>query len=199
MTLFKRLFGDLFTAETATEHKETEVLIDEQIRPSLTFLEEYQQWLAEKYHIGILDHLNEQYAIRSSNPNAEVLFHLHASDGSSGFYFSQELPWTREDYQFITHYFKEIILGEGYRLNNSRRRAVMEDGKLIQLDSFYFKLPLSSRIEVPYQQSWGNISLEHKLLDERTLYVKLMANTYNDRNFEPARDFESLMKRLFSY
>lgn len=199
MTLFKRLFGDLFTTEAEMDQKEKEVLVDEQIKPSMTFLEGYHQWLAEEYHIGLLDHLREQHAIRSSNPNAEVFFHLHDSDGSSGFYFSEESPWTREDYQFITHYFKEIILAEGYRLNNSRRKAIIEDGKLSQIDRFYFKLPLSSRIEVPYQQSWGNISLEHKLLDEKTLYVKLMANTYSDRAYQPAREFDSLMERLLSH
>ena len=109
MTLFKRLFGEMFTQEEAVSQKEKEVLLDESIKPTMTFLENYRQWLDEKYQIGLLDHLNEQYAIRSSNPNAEVLFHLHDSDGCSGFYFSEESPWTREDYQFITHYFKEVI------------------------------------------------------------------------------------------
>ena len=75
----------------------------------------------------------------------------------------------------------------------------MEDGQLSQLDRFYFKLPLSSRIEVPYKQSWGNLTLEHKLIDEKTIFVKLMANTYSDRNFEDARDFGSLVERLFAY
>jgi len=199
MTLFKRLFDELFGQSEQESAEDAEILVDEPIKPTMAFLEGYHQWLAEKYHIGLLDHLKEQYAIRLSNPNAEIKFHLHDSDGSSGFYFSEESPWSKEDYHFIVHYFKQLLLSEGYRLNKSRRKAEMKNEKLSHFESFYFKLPLSSRKEVPYPQSWGNISLEHKLLDERTLFVKLMANTYNDRSYQPAKDFGSLMERLLAY
>jgi len=198
MTLFKRLFNELFDSESAVKEQEKEILVDEPIRPTMNFFEDYRQWKSESYHIGLLDHLKELYAIRQSNPQAEVLFHLHDSDGCKGFYFSQESPWTKQDYQFITHYFKEIILAEGYRLQNSRRLAVSEDEELQQTDRYYFKLPLRSRKEVPYPQSWGNLNLEHKSIDEKTIYVKLMANTYHDRNFQAPKDFDSLINRLFS-
>lgn len=199
MTIFKRLFNDLFAQTDVVADDESEILIDERIKPTASFIEDYHKWLEDGLHIGLLDHLKEQYALRISNPDAQLNFHLHDSNGSSGFYFAEESPWQREDYHRIVHYFNQILIEEGYRQNNSRRKAETIDGKLTQIDRFYFKLPLSSRKEVPYPQSWGNIIIEHKLLEEQTLFVKVMANTYNDRSYQDAKDFNSLIHRILSY
>lgn len=198
MTLLKRLFGELFTKTEDKENDEDSLLLKESIEHTEFFLREYEQWRAAELHIGLLDHLWEQKIIRDSNPNAELNFHQYASQASNGFYFLGEEPWSNKDYSFIIEYFSSILLSEGYRLNNSSREVRESKGVLNTLERYYFKLPLSSRLEKPYEQSWGNIVIHQKLTDERTTFVKVMANIYSDRNYQAPKAFDTLVEKLLT-
>lgn len=198
MTLLKRLFGELFDRKSVNPEVEEEILQEETIKPTAFFLEEYQQWMKAGMHVGLLDYLSEQRAIKRSNPEAENYFFHFDSDASNGFYFHGEDPWSNKDYAFIIQKFSDSLLENGYRLNRTKRLVKQKGETLITIEQFYFKLPLSSRLETPYAQAWGNIEIEHRLVDERTNYVKLMAHTYSDRNYQDARDFEDLVDLLFT-
>lgn len=198
MTLLKRLFGDLFGQSSETEMKE-ETLLKEKIVLTQFFLEEYRQWLQADMHFGLIDHLKAQREILENRPDADPNYFQFRSAASNGFYFHGEEPWSNKDYSFLVQYFTEKLIELGYRLNNSSREVVQQQDKLLSSESFYFKLPLASRNKKPIPQYWGNILLEHKLVDERTNYVKLMAHIYSDRNYETAYDFIDLENELVSY
>lgn len=198
MTLLKRLFGELFNSEQLNEEEEEELILQERIEPTDFFLREYEEWLKADLHRGLLEHLRDQQAQRRADPTADLTFFEHRADSSSGFYFIGEDPWSNKDYAFIIHYFGQLIEEEGYRLNNTKREVKQKDGRLNTEERYYYKLPLSSRKQQPYEQAWGNLLIEQKIRDERTQYVKVMAHSYSDRSYQPAREFESLEKKLLT-
>ncbi len=175
---------------------EDEQLVRETIVPTQFFLEEYEQWAQAGLHNDLLVFVREQRAIRQADDNADCNYFTFRSEASNGFYFIGEEDWSNKDHSFLVHHFSKLLLAEGYVLNNARRDLSQKDGKLICNEDFYFKLPLSSRMQSPIPQLWGNVHIEHKIIDDRSNYIKIMANVYSDRGYEKARDFIGLEEIL---
>ena len=195
MSLLKRLVEGLFIQPSKEEENE---VIKEEFAPSQFFLMEYEQWKEAGLHQDLLRQLKENYAFKKSNPDADLPFFIHESKESNGFYFLAEEEWSNKEYSFIVHYIKELLTANGYVCKNSVRSLKEEKDKSIHIESFYFKLPAKSRLISPYPQLWGNISIEHKLIDEQSHYVKLMATTYNDSSYDEAEPFDDLVDLIFA-
>ena len=175
MTLLKRLFGDLFSGSEDISQKEDQI-VREPIVHTDFFLAEYEQWQLADLHQDLLQTIREHKAVLSSNPEAYSIYFPYRSTASNGFYFLSEEEWSNKEYAFMTQLFCRRLIAEGYVLSNSRRDVKEKEGQLISTQDFYFKLPLASRTQKPIPQLWGNVLLQHHSIDERTSYIKLMAN-----------------------
>lgn len=199
MSILNRLIKNLFPENTPSSNGEKEVLLRETINPNQLFLKEYEKWIDGGMHHGLLTHLQESRLVDESDSSAEVNYFRHADPYSNGFYFHGEAPWTTKDYSFFVHYSIQRLKMIGYYLNNSRREVVEEDNQLKTVERFYLKPGLKYRRELPYEQLFGNILIEHRLFEEKTNLVKIMANVYSDRNFKKPYDFEDLLNRLLVF
>jgi len=199
MSLIDRLLKDLFPErETTTKTSPIkEVLVKEMIKRNQVFLDGYEAWKAAEMQMGVLAHLKEASEIKYSNPDAEVNFFHYRDVQSNGFYFHGEAPWTAEDYSYLIHHFIDVLKKEEYYLNNAKREVVEEEKQLKTVEHFYLKPKLKYRREVPYEQLYGNVEIEHRLVEDKTNLVKVMVNVYNDRNFKKAADFEELLPKFW--
>lgn len=195
MTYLKKLLQQLIPKQDSQPNEE-EVLIREPIKHNQVFKADYQEWKANNMHKGLLAHLRENALIKSANPQAEVNYFAYRDAQSNGFYFHSESPWNQVDYKFFVMHLIDLLQSEGYVLKHSRRE-VKETEKLKTTEQFYLKPSLKYRKDKPYQQLFGNIIIEHRLVEEQTNLVKLMAQVYQGRVYQDPKEFEHLMEIIF--
>ena len=197
MNLFNRLFSQLDSSQDNKKAIESEVLLREPIKPTEVFLKEYQEWIYNEMHHGLLSDLNEKRIRRKDESSADLNYFEVQNTTYSGFYFYGESSWSSTDYTYLIHYFLERIKSLDYFLANSVREVVEEPKELKTTEQFYLKPALKFRKAVPYNQLYGNLELEHKIVDDETKMVKLMCSVYNDQNYNSAISFDELLNKLF--
>ena len=198
MGFFNQLLQSILPNSESSEKGQKEVLVKEQIKRNQIFLNEYQSWIAEEMHHGLLAYLQENYSTRKNDKNANVNFYTLDKTNAKGFYFRAEIPWNTKDYQFLIHYFTLKLIDLEYLINNSSKEAIEDNGVLTIEEFFYLKPRLKFKRQLPFIQLFGNIIVEHKVKNEQTDLVKVIVNTYTDRSFKKAYDFEDFMALIFS-
>lgn len=197
MNFFNQLFKNIGTNNTSSNTAVKEVLLREMVKRSEVFLENYKRWINNEMQVGLINHIWENHLTRIENPNSSVNYFIHRQSRSNGFYFRAENPWISDDYSFLSHFFIERLKNLDYTLSNSTREAIEEAGELKIVEEFYLKPKLKYKRELPYNQLFGNIFIEHRIIGEQTELLKLMVNTYDDANFKPSYHFDDLMLALF--
>jgi len=198
MGFFKRLMQQILPAEQLEETtKASELLIKEVIKHEDSFYKNYEQWRKEGNQQGIIIQLYRFAQLKAENPEADANYFIHRSEKANGFYFHGESLWSVEDYSFFVEYLIEFLEAEGYRQENSQRKVIEKQEDLLTTEMFYLKPKLKYRIEQPAQQLYGSIAIEHRIVNENTNYVKLMSQVYQGRSYQPPKDFETLMHKLF--
>ncbi|MBL4708858.1 MAG: hypothetical protein JKY48_10520 [Flavobacteriales bacterium] len=197
MGFFDRLFKGVVVEGKSGEQELKELLLRESIVSSKIFLADFEKWIDQKMHIGLLTHLKENYEAKKINSIAQVNHFVHESPNSNGFYFRAESPWDAQDYSFLIQLFIVKLKKQSYVLKNTLREVFEENEELTTKEEFYLKPSLKYRKEIPYQQLFGNVSIEHQLKGLNTVLVKIIVNTYSDRNYKAAYDFEDFINELF--
>ena len=196
MTLINRLLQQLFPANEIEENPLKEVLVREMIKRNQVFLDEYELWKEAKLNEEMIAQIQAARTARDENPTASINYYRHAENMSNGFYVQASAEWNTTDYSFLVQWFIDKIITLDYYVNNATREAVVENGELTTVEMFYLKPKLKYRMEMPYNQLFGNIIIEHIIKDEQSSLVKLMANVYSDRNFKDPYNFEDLLNEL---
>jgi len=196
MTYLKSLIKQIFPKQADEGNEGEEILVREQVVRSKVFLDDYAKWKEQQMHKGLLAHLFENATVKSMNPEADVNYFAYRDEQSNGFYFHSESPWTQLDYAFFVEHLIQLLKKHGYVLKHSRRE-VIEGDQLKTNEQFYLKPSIKYRKEKPYQQLYGNIIIEHRLIDNQTNLVKLMAQVYQGRAYQAPDSFEELMDIIF--
>jgi hypothetical protein len=200
MKFLKKLFKDIsLEREEGEESVGKEVVSQELIRRDRFFQKKYDEWLEDRRHEGLLSNIQENYQIREQSPGSDSNFYMHQLTNSKGFYFRQEYPWTSEDYNYLIQYFIDKLKRLGYRQANTRRELALVNEVPRIGEEFYLKPSLKYRRDLPYEQLFGNIFIEHRMLDGETELLKLMVHTYSDRSYKEAKDYRQLLDELFQY
>lgn len=197
MTLFNRLFKELFGKDSHHLDEEKGIHIYEEIKRNQVFLKNYEKWQCKGIHNALLEYIYNNWKAKDESSNSDVNIQLFNSRLSNGFYFRAESPWDTFDYDCLIQWIIEKCQFKGYVLKNAKREIIEEGGLLKTIEEFYLKPSLKYRRETPFEQFWGNILLEHRIVDENTRLVKVMANSYNDRSYKKAYDFEDFMNYIF--
>ena len=82
-------------------------------------------------------------------------------------------------------------------LKNSLREVHEVGESLNTQESFYLKPSLKYRRTLPYQQLFGNVSIEHQQKEEHTVLVKVLVNTYSDQSYAAPYHYEDFLTELF--
>lgn len=197
MNLFSRLFSQLYPNKSEEKAIESEVLVREPIKQNKVFLKNFEEWIYNEMHLSLLNDLKEKRAQRKQqNPQGVNYFEVQNST-YSGFYFYGEERWNSSDYSYLVHYFLEQLKKLDYFVANSVREVIEEPEELKTTEQFFLKPALKFRKETPYNQLYGNLEIEHKIIDGETKMVKLMSSVYNDQHYNSAMNFDALLNKLF--
>tara|TARA_B110000503_G_C7129959_1_gene406416 strand:+ start:451 stop:1050 length:600 start_codon:yes stop_codon:yes gene_type:complete len=196
MGILANLFkGNSFQKEPEGEG-EKEVIIRESIITTKTFENDFSVWLEKGMQKGLLDYLKECMYERKADPAAGVNLFFHESKNSNGFYFRAESPWSTEDYRFLIHLIKQKLMALRYIQSNATREVIEEEGMMKTNEEYFFKPSLKFRREIPYEQLFGNVFVEHRIEGDNTELVKIMVNTYTDQLYKKPYDFEDFLNEI---
>tara|TARA_B110000046_G_scaffold173759_1_gene196678 strand:- start:28536 stop:29135 length:600 start_codon:yes stop_codon:yes gene_type:complete len=196
MGVLENLFKGNSLQSDYNENGEAEVIIRESILPTKTFENDFSIWFANGMHKGLLDYLNECMAKRKANESSAVNLYFHESKNSNGFYFRAESPWSTEDYRYLVHLIKQKLQALHYVQSHATREVVEERGVLKTNEEYFFKPSLKFRREIPYEQLFGNVFIEHRIEGDDTELIKIMVNTYTDQHYKKPYDFQYFLTEI---
>ena len=198
MSFFNQIIKKLFGDNTANASGYQQPIIQESFERKAAEIEAYEQWLSKQKHLPILQSVEEAYQLKKVNKAGEINLHIHNSPYGNGFFFTYHHTFTSRDFQFIFDYFRDAVKEMGYRLYVSDRRILNKEDYIETIEKHYLKpaIDADSDISQGINQLYGNILLEHVLINDSPSYIKVMANIYSDALYQNALDFEDFVARL---
>jgi len=196
MGFLQDMLGNLLPDKKEESSATSEILIREAIVATKTFEKDFALWMEKGMHKGLLDYLKECIAVRREDPSAAVNLYFHESKNSNGFYFRAESPWNTNDYRFLVHLFVKKLKAFRYVQNHATREVVEEGGILKTEEEYFLKPTLKLRRQIPYEQLFGNVFIEHRMKGDETELLKIMVNTYTDQYYNKPYDFEDFLTEL---
>ena len=158
----------------------------------------YKEWLGTGTYEMISDLILTRYSeykfrgIQSSN------IQFSEKGGSSAFIFKNE----QFGYNDLKN-FQLVLLSRlkdlSYIVNLAEQKSNNQQKEMNFPNLVYYLKP-SVRLSFGRKQAvqlFGNIHMECVYNHEGSSFLRFIAHTYNDRNYEPARDFSELITLLF--
>jgi len=159
---------------------------------------QYSDWIYNRSHEPFLKTIHENYRLREQNQQGPLNLFIFSSAASNGFYFGFDSGhFSKNDFKFLFEYLKDRALELGYQLRNANR-DYDEKGDYVRITERYYLKPVSVKeaLDPPVDQRYGNLELEHVLVNDTPSYVKLMAHVYSDRNYQEPLPHNELVSHL---
>jgi len=178
----------------------TQPAVHEIISRSDAYLAAYEQWNKGPTHNSLLNWISEQYNIyQLKNDHLDKGIDFLSTDSTSGVALHfDDIPYSKEDAYFLFDYFKEKIKTENYRTQVSDTRTYSKNTWVETVERHYLKPRPEYDEQGKIDQGFGNITILLTLRDNKVYNLKLSATAYQDRLFNPEKQFSELM-RIISY
>ena len=197
MTDIWQYFQQLFQKE-ATSSK-TQPLLHESIVRSEEEIAQYEKWKNSYIKKQILKWIGSQYGLFLTEGIASdknIIFLENVSVKGFAIYFSN-LGYNVLEINYLFDYLKEKILGLNYKSSVSDIRTYTKGMVVESTAKYYLKPSLKNMLgNPPFNQEFGNISIELIYQDEIPKTLKFSATNYNDRSYQKAKPFGQLMEHL---
>lgn len=194
MSFFDQVYQKLFPEREA----KNEVILYEPIKRGDQYLDDFIHWKNSYKRTDTVRRVAESYRLKSGGLVGEPDVHLLNSSLSNGFAVSFHDQIGERDFQYLFDWMAEKVEGLGYKRANSDIQVTDKNTYVEACEKHYLK-PIQSKAgdEKRFDQAFGNILIEHIIIDGKPTYIKLIANTYNDRMYKKAVDFDILAEYLF--
>jgi hypothetical protein len=197
MSYFDKLVGKLFSGKkppgTADVH--------EVMKRSEAEQREYEAWKEGEEREQLIREIAQAYYYKKTNIISDIEVHLLNTPYANGFAISYHQDISPRSFRHLSDYFRDQVLEMGYRLVNSDRRIIDRGDYVETIEKFYLKPPLSaadlSKEVIQVNQLFGNIAIEHVLIDNRPSYLKVLASIYSDRQYQEAQSYDDFITALF--
>ncbi|MFT4834933.1 MAG: hypothetical protein ACI83W_001956 [Marinoscillum sp.] len=193
MTFFDEIFDKLFISKPKNEVLSSEILK----RPE-EYQSQYQHWVQSDKPMAFLERVANSYQLKQNDQIGDPDVHLFSSSQSNGFAISYNDGLNQQEFQFFFDWLAERVAAMGYKKANSDCTVSIKNDRLEKLEKHYMK-PIQSGDGPPFDQFFGNILIEYILIDDRPSYLKFVANTYSDRSYKEAINFDELVRFLFTF
>ena len=193
MTFINKILDKLFPQKGNSE----QIVHNEVIARSGSYMKRYHEWTdseADRVYEEIITGYEEKLL---ECENSKVRVHLLVSRYSNGIAISyDDSHFTKNGFSYLfDHLAEKIKTLEHYRQVNSDYVIKEKNNVLETKEKYYFK-PVFSGSESKTDQQYGNILIEHILINDKPSYIKLMANIYSDSNYSEALNFNELIKKI---
>lgn len=197
MSYFDKLVNKLFSKKPKGVAAVHEVL-----KRSRAEQESYQDWKGSNEQEALLQEIAKAYYYKKTNITSELEVHLFNTAYANGFAITYHPKIQPRVFQHLSEYFRDKVLEMGYRVVNADRRIIDRDHYVETIEKYYLKPPLSaadlSQEVIQVNQLFGNIAIEHVLIDGKPSFLKVLASIYSDRQFREAQSYDDFVTGLFA-
>ncbi len=160
--------------------------------------EDFHFWKTTLVRRRLQDWLNDQYAIYRVDPERidEALDFL---DTPSSKGFVVHFHKTQYSLRDVTHFFdllREKVLELDYRPQISDIRTYARASWVETIQRHYLKPRPFVKNEGKFRQLYGNVMIELEFRNEAIHNLRFRATSYNDHQFQEAKDFKLLMQQI---
>jgi len=191
---FKNLF------QKAEHSSKTQPLLHDSIVRDTGEILAYEKWknsLVKNQMITWIEREYGNFLNEGKTRDNSILFLDGVSTKGFAIHFSK-LRYNANEITNLFDFFKEKILALNYKTYNSDKRTYVKGRFVESLSKHYLKPSLNNMLGTPpFNQEFGNISIELICQDDLPTTLKFSATSYNDRSYQKAKHFGSLMKHLF--
>ncbi|WP_051049925.1 hypothetical protein [Nafulsella turpanensis] len=172
------------------------VQVKEELKRNERYLQHYKVWKESSYLADLLRAVEVSYHSKKNRKEGMYHMHLFQSAPANGFALSYHPAIGARSFQFLFDYLRDQVLQLDYRLQNTDRH-IRDRGTYVQTTEKHYLKPNSPLHQKLNNQRYGNILLEHVLIDQQPSYLKLLVNVYSDHLFTEALSFDDLLSKLF--
>ena len=192
-------FQNLF--QKAEHSSKTIPLLHDQIIRKEKEIAAYKKWKMSPIKNQLINWIDKAYGqfIREATAGDKSIIFLDTIS-SKGFaiYFSN-MRYTSQEATHLFDFFKEKVLELNYRATNSDIRTYTKGTVVESLAKYYLKPSLKNMLgNPPFNQEFGNISIELICQDDLPKILKFSATSYNDRSYQDPKHFGLLMAHLLT-
>lgn len=197
MSFFDKVWQKLFGRQF--KYPSSEPLVAEALLRTQPQKSEYFQWLQHGAGQEIQDQVYHAYTQKLLGQAEEYAVHLLQMPYANGFALTYPPSLSPDSFRSFFDWLKDrILVQDNYRLVNAERQFY-DRGKYVEIkEKYYLKPHITSEDHPPFNQYYGNILIEHIVIDNTPSYIKLVANVYSDRMYTKATDFKHLMNDIFT-
>ncbi len=161
----------------------------------------YEKWKMSHVKNQLANWIEKEYShfINEGVPiDKSIIFLDTISTKGFAIYFSN-MRYTSQEATHLFDFLKEKILELNYRLANSDIRTYTKGAVVESLAKYYLKPSLKNMLgNPPFNQEFGNISIELICQDDLPQILKFSATSYNDRSYQKPKLFSQLMAHIFT-
>lgn len=194
----RRLWG--IPVEGKSLSPSDKLILHDVLKRSPQFRQAYFQWVNAGSFQKPLRRLYETYWLRRQNLDTAWSLQLLQMPYANG--FAVGLPareMSARDFIFLFDYLKDRVLGMNYRMADASYKLYDRQSHVEMIEQYYLKPRIDwASAQEPYNQEFGNITLELIQYDDQPQYLKLVAGIYAGRQYQQARQFDELIELLLN-
>ena len=196
MTFFDKISRKLFPGDKPKPTVDVHEVLKRPERDQLA----YEAWRDQPESGTLVGEVSQAYYYKKTNISSELEVHLLNTAYANGFAVSYVPRVPAKEFQHLFEYFKDQVSSMGYRVVNADRRIKDKVTYVETIEKYYLKPPLhQGDIKAgSIDQLYGNVVVEHVLINNRPSYIKVQASIYSDRLYQDALHFDDFADRLFA-
>ena len=196
MTFFDKISRKLFPGDKPKPTVDVHEVLKRPERDQLA----YEVWRDQPESSALVGEVAQAYYYKKTNISSELEVHLLNTAYANGFAVSYVPRVPTKEFQHLFEYFKDQVSSMGYRVVNADRRIKDKVTYVETIEKYYLKPPLhQGDIKAgSIDQLYGNVVVEHVLINNRPSYIKVQASIYSDRLYQDALHFDDFADRLFA-
>ena len=199
MTDIWQYFQHLF--QKTEQSSKTQPILQETIVRSAAELIAYEEWKERMVKKQLINWLETEYAnfLKDGQSNDKSILFLD-EPSSKGFAIRfSALRYNTTQANQLFDYFREKVLALNYRTYSADIRTYTKGQIIESLAKYYLKPSLKNMLSgPPFNQEFGNVSIELICQNDLPTLLKFSATVYNDRSYQPAKHFGTLMRHLLN-
>ena len=176
-------------------------LVEEALQRSQSDQQDYFRWLNEGKAKDVLQKIQKAYQLKKLSLPSEIEVHFFKMNGSNGIAISYDSFYTPKEFQHLFDYLKDRVKNLAYLHHSSHRLVYEKKDYLETIQKHYLKppikLPENNDFRNAIDQHYGNVLIEYILIDEKPSFIRFLALTYSDQNYQNALPFEQLIQKIF--
>ena len=191
MAFFDQVYEQLFGKKSPRN----KVLMNEVISRNDQFSKDYQERIRSEDFKKLVSSVHQSYELKQQAISRKPEVHVLNSQYANGFAISYDEEIGAQDFQFLFDWLSDKTKSLNYQVANSDIMVVEKNDVIESIEKHYLK-PHVGMDEI-IDQKFGNILIEHILINDQPSYIKYTASIYSDRKYQEPQKFDKLTEYLF--